>query len=564
MEVDFLQQYVPETAELQQSDVLSTRIQLQDYYKASFNDIATNPGTVIGDLIVTPQSYLLEAFNQGLGRVLSDLLLDNVSEGKIFNCEFVESYLNNFISKDLLNKPSSGVLRLVFSENKQYILDRGTQFRLGDHIFSIYLPNDGDFYCLQSDQSLIEGQNGDILKDTGSSSWFCDVPVIGNTSEVSILAGSQAEISTIIPELQQIYALDEFYSGIQQISLENLAKLAQTTSYSASLNTRAGTVMYVNKFCPFVNSVFPARDGDRELLRTYRNGYGVASGCMDVYVRSQSYQFTEVQQVKLVLDQTGEWLEGDWNYVGQPYHLESITHPGIDLLDLEDREIISSSDPSLGLGALAAYTKNEKLYIRLKNLKDSQDVSLFNLQVDEDTGASYTYVTVTYQTDPMFRPIQQVLENIDYNPINTSIMVRGFIPIIIKDFKIIYVRKPGVIPDLQYAQDQIKIYLGKIGAPTQYSTAEVARIMNEAGVLYIKDVQVDAYVQWSIGDKIQDYQGNQVWTLTTEIRSDDELRVQYPNPDQILSATDMYACTPRILRYFVLEDAIKFKEVRDV
>lgn len=564
MEVDFLQQYVPETAELQQSDVLSTRMQLQDYYKASFNDLATNPGTVIGDLIVTPQAYLLEAFNQGLGRVLSDLLLDNVSEGKIFNCEFVESYLNNFVSKDLLNKPSSGVLRLVFSENKQYILDRSTQFRLGDHIFSIYLPNDGDFYCLQADQSLIEGQNGDVLKDTGSSSWFCDIPVIGNTGEVSISAGSTAEISTIIPELQQIYALDEFYGGIQQLSLENLAKLAQTTAYSASLNTRAGTVMYVNKFCPFVNSVFPVRDGDRELLRTYRNGYGIASGCMDVYVRSQSYQFTEVQQVKLVLDDTGEWLEGEWNYTGQPYHLESITHPGIDLIDLEDREIISSSDPSLGLGALAAYTKNEKLYIRLKNLKDSQGVSLFNLQIDEDTGDSYTYVTVTYQTDPMFRPIQQVLENIDYKPINTSIMVRGFIPIIIKDFKIIYVRKPGVIPDLQYAQDQIKIYLGKIGAPTQYSTAEVARIMNEAGVLYIKDIQVDAYVQWSIGDKIQDYQGNEVQTLVTEIKSDDELRVQYPNPDQTLSATDMYACTPRILRYFVLEDAIKFKEVRDV
>jgi hypothetical protein len=50
-----------------------------------------------------------------------------------------------------------------------------------------------------------------------------------------------------------------------------------------------GTIMYVNKFCPFITNVFAVRDGDRELLRSYRNGYGIASGCMDVYMRSQSY-----------------------------------------------------------------------------------------------------------------------------------------------------------------------------------------------------------------------------------------------------------------------------------
>lgn len=563
MSVDFLNTYIPETAELSKQDILDVRSTLQDYLTVQFPDVATQPGTVLGDLVITPQSYLLTAVNKGLDNITSDICLQNVADGNIFNCDFVKLYLNNFGIKDILSKPITGVVRLVFSENKQYVLDRGTQFKLDNTIFSIYLPNDGDFYCEPSNTVLQAGINGDNLKDTGSGSWFCDIPVISNhDSNLDISAGDDAQINIIIPELEQAYALDKFYGGSYSISLPNLAQLTQTTSYSASLNTRAGTVMYVNKFCPFVTNVFAVRSGDRELIRSYKNGYGISFGCMDVFLRSQSYQFTETQQVKVTLDESGEWLEGQWDYVGQPYHLESITHPAIPLKDIEDREIISTSDQSLALGALAAYTKHEKIQIRIKHLKDEVGNSLFGLSLAE--GPKYTYVTVKYQTDPMFKYAQQCIENIDFAPVNTSIMVRGFIPVIIKQFKVIYVRKPGVIPNLEEALDAIKIYLGNLGVPNQYSKAEIAKIMHEAGVSYIKDIHVDAYIQWSIGDKIQNFEGNIENTLVTTINSDDELRVQYPSIDKDLVSTDMYACSPRILRYFVIENAITFNEVRDV
>lgn len=564
MSVDFLNTYIPETAELSQQDILDVRSTLQDYLSVQFPDIATQPGTVLGDLVITPQSYLLTAVDKGLDNITSDICLQNVADGNIFNCDFVKLYLNNFGIKDILSKPITGVVRLVFSENKQYVLNRSTQFKFNDTIFSIYLPNDGDFYCEPSSTVLQSGINGDNLKDTGSGEWFCDIPVISNhNSNLDIAAGEEAYINTIIPELKQAYALDKFYGGSYNISLSDLARLTQTTSYSASLNTRAGTVMYVNKFCPFITNVFAVRSGDRELIRSYKNGYGISFGCMDVFLRSQSYQFTETQQVKVTLDESGEWLEGQWDYVGQPYHLESITHPSIPLKDIEDREIISTSDQSLALGALAAYTKHENIQIRLKNLKDEVGNSLFNLTLSDD-GARYTYITVRYQTDPMFKYAQQCIENIDFAPVNTNIMVRGFIPVIIKQFKVIYVRKPGVIPNLDEALDEIKVYLGNLGVPNQYSKAEIAKIMHEAGVSYIKDIQVDAYIQWSIGDKIQNFEGNVENTLITTINSDDELRVQYPNIDKDLISTDMYACSPRILRYFVLENAITFNEVRDV
>ena len=563
MNIEFLNTYVPQSVELSNKDVLDSRTALQEYVSVSFPDIAHQPGTVLGDLIVTPQSYIIASLEKGIDNFTQDILLDNVANGDIYNCDFVSSYLKNFGVYDVLNKPASGIVRLVFSENKQYILDRGTQFRIGGSIFSLYLPNDGDFYCQTKEDGLEDHKNGCILKDSGSNTWFCDVPVIGNVGDVTITGGQDVDISVYIEQLNQAYTLDNFYGGIIQESVTNLAKLAQTTAYSASLNTRMGTVMYVNKFCPFITNVFAIRDGDRELLRSYRNGYGIASGCMDVYMRSQSYQFVEKQQVKVVLDDNGEWLEGEWDYVGQPYHVESVTHPAVDLLDIEDREIISTSDPSLKLGALAAYTKHEKLSLRVKDIKVSTGDSIFDLEIGED-GKLFTYMTITYQTDPMFRYAQQTIENTDFAPINTSITARGFIPVIIREFKVVYTRKPGVIPDLDTARDAIKVYMSELGVPNQYSKAEIAKIMSEAGVAYIKDIKVDAYVQWSVGTKIQDYEGNIVSTAVTDIKSDDELRVQYPNIDQDLQSTDMYACTPRILRYFMLENSIKFNEVRDV
>lgn len=564
MDINFLETYVPSTLELSNQDVLDSRRTLQQYMTLSFPDIANSPGTVLGDLIVTPQSYIITALQKGINGILSDLILENAANGVVNNCDFVKTYLKNFGVDTSLYFPSSGVLRLIFSKNKTYELDRSTQFRINSNIYTIYLPNDGNFYCFEQGTLMKDGVNGSTLKDTGEGAWFCDVPVVGKVGEVEISSGIQAEISTIIPELQDIYSLTSFNSGVILDSIDNLAKKTQTTSFSASLNTRYGAVQYVNTTCPFVNNVYALRDGDKELLRTYKNKYGISSGCLDLFVRSSSYEFTEQQQVKVILSTDGNWLEGEWDYVGQPYHLESITHPNIDAIDLEDREIESYSDPQLNLGAIASYTKHEKLKIRLKNLKDSNGNSLFTPTLDKESGKSYTYVTVTYQTDPMFRYIAQTVENSDYAPINANILVRGFIPVIISQFDVVYTKLPGIIPDLQTAKDKIKIYLGNVGAPNQFSVAEIAQIMKEAGVNYVKNINVNARVQWSLGDKIQNLNGELEQVHSTEIKSSDELRVYYPNTDETLVSTDMYACSPKIIRYFVLENSINFKEVRDV
>lgn len=568
MDINFTETYLPNVLQLDPSDVRDTRTRLSEYATQAFPNVENSPGTVLGDLITTPQSYIITALETGVERILSDTLLSNIANGQVYNCDFAKEYIKNFGIDNSYYYMASGVVRLIFSENKEYILQRGTQFRFGEYIFNLFLPNDGDFYCVPKDNVNRAGKNVSILKDTGSNTWFCDVPIVGKYNEIEGDISTEGQISTYIPELLSITSISDIQPGYIQDTLENLAKKAQITSFSASLNTRNGAIQYINTVCPFVQSVFPVKDGDPELTRTYLNGYGIASGCMDLYVRTRQYEFTENQLVRFNKSEDGEYLECDWDYVGQPYHIESITHPNVLARDIEEvdgkpREIISTSDSSLNLGAVAAYTQHEKLKIRIPIDTTTQD-SIFNLIKDTETGQDYTYFQITYQTDPLLKTIADTVSNSDYTPIKVNILTRGFIPVIISNFEVEYVKKSGVIPNYEYAEEQIKIYLGNVGAPYMYSEAEIAKIMDAAGIQYMKTINVDAKVQWTVADKIQNLNGEIVTPPQTIIKSSDDLRIYWPSLQESEPTAFNFACSPRTVRYYLLENAIKFKEVRDV
>lgn len=562
-DLNFIETYVPDFSELTQEKLYETRERLVDYIRVKFDDIDLNPNTVVGDLIVTPQTYTIAALETGMERFMSDLDLGNVAEDVIWNCDFVSSYIKNFgVSQENSLKPS-GVVRLVFTEDKQYKLDRGVKFSFGSvtQLFSIYLPNLGEFTIYPVGITTPAGENGTSLKDSGSGVYFADIPVVGDTGvlESEVTAGTNGLISVEIPELGSISALVDFADGIDTASLPELAKRTRTTIYSASLNTRTGTIRYLDSVCPFVESKYAILNNDPEMIRGYRNEFGAASGVMDVYVRSKHYEFTEEQTLRLFLSDSGLYFEGDFDYTGQPYHIESITHPNSNSLNISC-EIISTNDK--GLGALAAYTPYEKLFVKIPAATDSSGNFIYTTFVSEQ-GRIYTDFTIRYQTDPMLGSISQTLENPDYTPVNTSILVRGFIPVIIDRFEVEYIRENGVVPLLDEASDAIKAYFGQLGAPGVYSDAEIARIMGEAGAKYVSRINVQAHVQWSIANQIRDFAGNIVAVpQAPEIVSSEGLRVNYPSRD--LTASDMFACSVRNIRYYLMNDALTFKEVKEM
>lgn len=575
-DLNFITTYMPDYAELQQTAVYDARTRLSNYIQVKFSDVDVTPNTVVGDLIVSPQAYTLAAIEEGLSRFMSDLNLGNLAANTVFNCDFARTWVKNFVNEDTVSLRASGVVRLEFSKNEHVVLDRGTQFRFNNtSIFTIYLPNNGPFLIYPVGSTVPAGINGTALHDTGSGSFVCDVPVIGETGSITdtttaadeepdtVTAGLAGEITFLPDNLTAISALTDFDPGYVAFTLSQLAKQAQTTVYSASLNTRTGAIRYVQEICPFVESVSALHNGDREMLRAFHNDYGAASGCMDVYVRTKSYEFTEVQSVRLVLNADETAFEGDWDYVGQPYHIESITHANTPTVaNIPNITITSTNDK--GLGALAAYTVHEKLHISIPNILDENEDSIYNPQPDIN-GAMSTTFTVTYQTDPIFRAVQQALTNSDNIAINTDVLVKGFTPVIIRSFEVEYVRDAGVVPTLTEAQDQIKAYLGGLGYPDAYSDAVVAKIMGEAGVKYVKNINVAADVQWSVANKIADFSGDITDVPTFPvILSSAGLRISYPGESVSLNASDMYACSPRTIRYYLLEGSVTFKEVKDI
>lgn len=584
-DINFIETYVPDYAELGQTDLYATRERLVNFMRVKFADIDLTPNTVVGDLIVTPQTYTLTALETGLERLLSDLNLANLAEDKIYDCATAKTWISNFINTEQLNLKPSGVIRLTFTKNKSMALDRSTQFTFNDtDIFTMYLPNLGNFVIYRVGEPVPAGINGTTLIDTGSGTYYCDVPVIGETGALAdvmtdvtstgevtyhneaareITAGTTCAINTVLENLETAAALADFDPGYKSFTIPKLAQYTRTSMYAASLNTRTGAMRFTELLCPFTESVYAICSGDKEMLRTYHNSYGVSTGAMDLYVRSKGYEFTEEQNVRLYLTADRQSFVGPWNYSGQPYHIESITNTSTpDVLNIPN-VTITSTNP-IGLGALAAYTAYEHLEISVPAVTTADGDFIYTTNVDT-SGRVYAEFVVRYQTDPTYRAIAQTIENPDNRAVNTSVLVRGFIPIIIDKFEVVYTRDPGVVPVLSEALDKIKAYMGGLGAPYVFSEAEIARIMDEAGVKYTKGINVKARVQWSVANKIMNYAGAIVDVPSyPSIISSEGLRIQYPASAVQLTADDMFACSVRNVRYYLMENSVTFKEVKDI
>lgn len=560
--LDFIATYVPALVELTGSSVEDTRNNVATYYASILPELDTSPNTVSGDLLVTPTAFMLAAFEEGMFRFMSDLDLANVASGTIYNCAFVEKYLDNFGARTWKPYQSSGVVRMVFAANKDYLLDRGTEFQLNKQIFNIYLPYMGPFSIYRVGTSIPAGTNGAVLHDTGSGVYFADVPLLGTGPVSGIEAGTPSTISVNIPELGAISALYTFDSGSEEPTFEELARRTQETIYAASMSSRNGAIRYVRTSCPFVESVYATVSGDPEMIRPfYAAPYFQTSGFMDLFVRSSSYAFVETQQVKLYLNSAAQEFQGSFPFTGTPYYLESVTQAGYpEALTLEHT---ITEIPKDGTDVPGAYGPYNSMSIAVKNVLDAAGNSKFTVLTD-DAGA-YSIFTVRYRTDPMLRSIADTIQNPDDMAVNLNVYVRGFTPVIIKTFNVRYVKKQGVVPLLTEAKTRIANYLETLGAPSMYSDAVVAGIMAEAGISYVSSIEVDATVQWAFADKIVNMQGTVVDVMAgPQITSSAGLRVYYPPQGTSLAPGDMYACSPRTVRYYLLEGAVQTTEIREM
>lgn len=580
-DLNFISTYMPSFAEIPAEEVSDTRERLVNYIRQGFPEMDISPNTVVGDLVVTPMSFTVSALETGLDRFMSDLNLANVADDVIYNCDFVEAYLHNFNVTPAAQLQPSGVVRLVFSQNKDYYLDRSIRFSFNDAVFSVYYTQaDKPFRIHKVGVHTAAGEDGATLKDSGSDAYFADIPVVGVTGEVNVPASTSGLINSLVyPELGAITALTDFDPGAVTRTIPQMAADTRKTIYAASLNTRNGAVQYITTTCPFVDGVYAITTGDSEMLRAYDPDNAlVKKNCLDLYVRSKSYAFEEEQPIKLLLkerDNGTVYFEGAFDYVGQPYHITSVTHPNVELADIPHSIIARATADAPADVPLISYTAHELTTLRveygryvlngdIRTFKPNARLENLDGSISIDThGQRYAVFSVRYKTDPMLHAVANTVTSADNRPVNMTVMARGFIPVIISKYEVKYVKRPGVQVLLDEARDRISEYLTGLGVPDVYSDGPVNKIMDEAGVKYVKGINVNARVQWSIADKMVKRDSGEELDIKKGpyINTSADLRVSYKDQSELPS---QYACSVRNVRYYLLDGAVTFSEVKEV
>ena len=86
---DLVNTYFPSVDELTEEEIQDARRRLEVFLKQFDSEIDTRPNTPFGDLHLTNLARILAAMETAQGRFMSDLDLEQIANGIIYNCDFV-------------------------------------------------------------------------------------------------------------------------------------------------------------------------------------------------------------------------------------------------------------------------------------------------------------------------------------------------------------------------------------------------------------------------------------------------------------------------------------------
>lgn len=578
---DFISIYFPEIGSLDAVTLAETRARIVTYMQEKYPDLDMRPNSVFGDLVINPFTYLLASFEIGHGHFMSDLDLENVAQGIVYNCEFVSKYLNNFGGVSRSTLQSSGVIRLVFCDDTTYEVNRSTRFKFGDDEFSLRLPHIGNLEIKPVGSTPTPYANSKILAQISDDRYAVDIGVIGTMTE-QIEAGATAELNTTITDLDAVYAVIDFEFGLPPTSLAELAKKTRETFYSATLTTRSGTQHFIKKEFPDIVAASPVINGDTEAIRATVNPLGIAAGKMDLYAQSKGYANSDSQIVRIpyVADQGGPAIEkfiGKITFLNPPIYIESITYVGDETIDLglgtAAIDIYSrSQNPTKAPMLTASYSILEDLWFAIDMPTDGGD-PLITPDVDALSGDQSALFKITYKSDPLLPIVHEAVTSKNSVPVGVDVLARNFIPVIITSLEIDYTRKAGVTILLDQAKTEIYNYFRTLGHPNIFSTSRIIDAMYYAGADDVQDISVTAHVQWSVATKVllptSDELDVDFVTADSEalapaalnISTTAGLRPTYIDPDLGTGDATYVVINSRNVGYYLEKDNITFNEI---
>lgn len=510
MALDFINTYFPDIADVDQASLLSARQRLDTVLKQKYPDLDTRPNAVFGDLALSPYAYLVAAHEIAMTRFMSDLDLEQVANGIIYNCDFVRKYIQNFATVDQTTLKSSGVIRLVFCANASYIIDRRARF-IFDTVneFTLRLPNPGSLDVLPVGSVPSPYTNEYALKQISETEYAIDIGVVG-TMTTEVLVGAVATTDYIVTDLTAILAVTNFEFGLPAESLATLASKTREAFYSATLTTRSGANNYLAREFPDLAATSPILPGDTAAVRAAVNPLGVANGKMDICVQSKNFGTTVSQTLQLTYSATGASgpaYYGKLDLIEVPQVIDSIQYAGDTTVDLGIKgptgriNVLSKSTDFAKAPLLtSAYSTYENYWIRIV-APSASGFPDFN-PINDISGAQFNYFTINYRADPLVKVVSDTLNSSNLTPIGVDVLVKGYVPIYINSLLITYTKKSGTRIALDTARNEIYNYFKGLGYNKVYAASKIYDAMYYAGAGDVVSISVNSEIQWSIADKI--------------------------------------------------------------
>ena len=512
---DFISTYFPTVDELTVEQLQAARANLETWLRAGWPDEDMQPGSVVGDRVLTPFSYLLAALETSAGRFMSDLDTSQVAQNIVFNCDFVTAFLQNFAVQDSGATYSTGILRMLFAKDSEINLNRQLQFSINNEIFTLDLPYLGELWLQPVGSVARVGQNHVIFRDLGNSVYSADVRVKGAVIITPVLVNTSATADSDITNLIGISALTDFDMGNAETSLATLAKKTRQTFAAASLTSRKSSVSAVLNLFPNLIGVSPILPGDDIMMRASVNALGITVPRVDIHVKSKQYDFLSSVTVNIPFVTTqGSPATSVRKFIaklalpGYPTFIKSITPventavvitPGVTA-----NAFVWSKSLNPGRAPLltCAGTAEEALWVSFDMpIHPITGSELITTAVTTD-GVRYAQFVISYYHDPVYPGVSDQLDNPDTKPANAEVLTRPFIPVAINKFHITYTKQIGKVVNIAGARSEILSYLRGLSFPNRYSNAKIADALYYRNAEDVKSISVSATVMWSAATKV--------------------------------------------------------------
>lgn len=470
MATDFVNTYFP--ASVTSDQMSDTRTRLAVWVKDHYPDLDYRPGSVFGDLFLSPASELIAFLEAGADNLLSDLDLGNVANGIISNCDFITEFLKNFgVTQEYLDGRVSGMIRLIFDQDGAYELDRGLKFIINaTDAFYPRLFNEGNLNILPVGQVATPQSNEYVLSQTSSTRYFVDVPVYGFASS-DTLDGATFALNASIDSLVSATAIGDFSKTFSESTLPELAKKARNAMFSSSSTTRAGLASAIRQEFPDVTAVSVVTPGDFEMIRSYENGFGVSTPAVDVFVKTNLYGSRAKQVFKINYDPNSRKFWGKLPFAHTPLNVYNVQTTNTSVVGISNK--LYTASPKAEFPKLtSAYSTNADYYIVFVMPKNVDGTDAVTISQNSD-GTYFQYFEIEYYCDFGLSTISKYLSSSEFKPVGVSIQTRAYIPVMFDQYFVNYKRDKGVIFDTDNSREEIYEYMRTCAYPDIYSDGAV-------------------------------------------------------------------------------------------